>query len=238
MELITNNQINDNIRNIKENIFNYSQQFGRKSKDITLIGVSKYYPANLAMEAVKAGITDLGENRVLDLISKSDELKSVNLFPNWHLIGTLQRKKAKVIVGNTYMIHSVDSFSLLDEISKASQEKNVTSKILLQFNISMEESKHGFLKQEINYIIEELKKTNYSNVELSGIMTMAPLTNDEYIIEDVFASTFEVYNKFKEEINSNEFNVLSMGMSNDYKFAIKHGATHLRIGTAIFGNKI
>ncbi|MHB1483159.1 MAG: YggS family pyridoxal phosphate-dependent enzyme [Saccharofermentanales bacterium] len=229
-------EIHDNILRVREDIARYAAIGNRDVKEITLIGVSKFFPAEAAEDAVKAGLDDLGENRVADLIEKQEILASHDLFPNWHMIGTLQRKKVKQIIGKAALIHSVDTIGLMEEISKRSIEAGIKSPILLQINISHEESKHGFGADDLNGIIEILP--DLAGIELQGFMTMAPLTQDEKILHDVFSGAQELFIKIKGELQSPTFQILSMGMSNDYPIAILHGATHLRIGTAIFGHRI
>lgn len=230
------NNIAQNIKRVQEKISNYAAKYKRDINDITLIGVSKYASVQDTQEAVKAGLKDLGENRVSQLIEKQEILSNNKLYPNWHLIGTLQRKKVRLIIGKCSLIHSVDSLELLDEISKRSSEINIITPILLQLNVSNESTKHGFDPMEINRIIEQVSV--FSGVDLQGIMTMAPLTEDEKIINDVFSKTQELFYQIKQSVNRPSFGILSMGMSNDYHIAIAHGATHLRIGTAIFGARI
>lgn len=232
---MNDNYITRNILRIQEEIHTLAANNNRNINDITLIGVSKYFPAQSAEEAVRAGLKDLGENRVSELIEKREILSTHNLHPNWHLIGTLQRKKVRQVVGKTQLIHSVDSIELLAEISKCSVGIGIKSPILLQLNISKETTKHGFNPDEINEIID--KASYYDGIDLQGIMTMAPLTQDDKIISDVFSKTQELFSNMKQRILSDSFNILSMGMSNDYSIAIKYGATHLRIGTAIFGTR-
>lgn len=225
--------IKQNILNVMENIAKYAALANRDINEITLIGVSKFFPAQTAENAVKAGLDDLGENRVGDLIEKQDILASHDFFPNWHLIGTLQRKKVKQIIGRTALIHSVDTMGLLEEISRRSVEEGIITPVLIQMNTSGEESKHGFYPDDLSSIIEKLH--GLTGADLQGMMTMAPLTQDEKVLHDVFSQTHELFIKMKSEVRSPSFQILSMGMSNDYRIAILHGATHLRIGTAIFG---
>lgn len=228
------NPIAQNIQKIREDIKACALQHHRDPGLITLIGVSKYFPAQAAEDAVKAGLADLGENRVMELLEKRDLLSAHGLHPDWHLIGTLQRKKVKLIVGKTRLIHSVDSVELLAEISKCSLNIGIKSPILLQSNISHEETKHGFDPSEIHGILDRI--SDYPGIDLQGLMTMAPLTQDETVLAGVFSSAQELFNEIRKTAGPS-FRILSMGMSNDYPVAIKYGATHLRIGTAIFGTR-
>jgi pyridoxal phosphate enzyme (YggS family) len=230
---LSENNIAQNIQRIKEEIHTLALFHHRNPDDITLIGVSKFFPALAAKEAVQAGLADLGENRVQELIEKREILSALHLNPNWHLIGTLQRRKVKQIVGKASLIHSVDSLELLSEIARCSAESGIISPILLELNISREETKHGFDLVELEQVIETI--AGYKEVDLQGIMTMAPLTQDQAVLHAVFSEAQETFGKMKSKIRKDSFRILSMGMSNDYPVAIQHGATHLRIGTAIFG---
>ena len=223
-----------NIHNVREDIKALASKYHRDADEITLIGVSKRFPAQAAEEAVKAGLTDLGENRVMELLEKRDGLSAHDLHPDWHMIGTLQRKKVRQIVGKTRLIHSVDSVDLLAEISKCSLDIGIRSPILLQFNISHELTKHGFDPDEIHAVLDRV--ADFPGIELQGIMTMAPFTQDEAVISGVFSKAQEIFIQMQETAGAS-FRILSMGMSNDYPVAIRFGATHLRIGTAIFGTR-
>ena len=230
---MSENSIAQNIQRIKEEIHTLALFHHRNPADITLIGVSKFFPAKAAQEAVLAGLADLGENRVQELLEKREILSALHLNPNWHMIGTLQRRKVKQVVGKTCLIHSVDSLELLSEIARCSAESGITSPILLELNISREEAKHGFDQAELDQVIETV--AGYKEIDLQGIMTMAPLTQDQAVLHAVFSTAEETFGKMKDRIRKDSFRILSMGMSNDYAVAIQHGATHLRIGTAIFG---
>ena len=229
------NSIAQNINRIQEEIRILAVKNHRDPSEITLIGVSKFFPAKAAEDAVRAGLQDLGENRVAELVEKRGILAAENLHPNWHLIGTLQRRKVKLIVGKTSLIHSVDSPELLAEISKCSTEIGITSPILIQLNISQEETKHGFDPEEVRELLDRISE--YQGIELKGIMTMAPLTQDEAVLHAVFSKAERMFHEMKDRVKTDSFRILSMGMSNDYPVAIRCGATHLRIGTAIFGTR-
>ncbi len=206
--------IKDNINSIMKNIGN--------SK---LIAVSKTKPIEMIMEAYEAGIRDFGENKVQELISK------IELLPddiNWHMIGHLQTNKVKDIIDKVYLIHSVDSVKLAKVIDKEAKKKNIIVNILLEINIANEESKYGFNIEEIDKAIMEIN--NLSNVKILGFMCVAPNTDNPSDNRKYFKLMRELGNKYNYEI-------LSMGMSNDYKIAIAEGSTYVRIGTKIFGER-
>lgn len=221
---------------VKSNISEACKASGRSENEITLIGVSKVFPAEYAKAAVLAGLPDLGENRVQELVPKHEILESEGLTPNWHLIGTLQKNKVKYIIGKTKLIHSVDSVELALEIAKRSKASGIVTDILLQTNVSGEESKHGFEPSNLKTAIDELNR--YDSICLKGLMTMAPIEQYEGQAYEVFSKTKEIFDSLKSEVKSTvEWDTLSMGMSQDYKAAIKAGCTHIRIGTAIFGDR-
>lgn len=227
--------ISDNIAAVRESIDDAVKVSGREKGSVTLIGVTKVFPVGYAEAAAVSGLTDLGENRVQELVPKVERFSSLDLDVNWHLIGTLQKNKVKYIIGKTALIHSVNTVELAEEISKRSESNNVTSRILLQANVSGEESKHGFAPHELKPAIDKIMAL--PSIELCGLMTMAPIEEYEGQAREVFAKTRVIYEDLKSYTGLDSWNVLSMGMSQDYKSAVYEGSTHIRIGTAIFGNR-
>jgi PLP dependent protein len=222
---------------VRGRIAQAARQAGRLPDEITLIGVSKFFPAEMARAAVEFGLKDLGENRVQEMLVKIDCLDALGLHPNWHLIGTLQTNKARQVVGRTHLIHSVDSIGLLDEIASRSQRGQQTTSILLQVNTAGEATKHGFEPDDLPAAAE--KALCQPGVRLCGLMTMAPLLADPDDTLPVFDQTRELFEKLRAQIGSQAaFSILSMGMSHDFSQAIRCGATHVRIGTAIFGSRL
>ncbi len=186
------------------------------------------------MAAVQCGLTDLGENRVQEMLGKIDDLSAAGQNPNWHLIGTLQKNKVRLIIGRTYLIHSVDSESLLLEIGRRSAAQGLTTDVLLQVNTAGEETKHGFEPDELTRAAE--LAITVPGIRLRGLMTMAPLLADPNDTLPIFDRTRIFYEQLTDSLKgSTELNCLSMGMSHDYIQAIRCGATHVRIGSAIFG---
>ncbi|MBQ1857682.1 MAG: YggS family pyridoxal phosphate-dependent enzyme [Bacteroidales bacterium] len=227
--------ISDNIAAVRESIDDAVKVSGREKGSVTLIGVTKVFPVEYAEAAAVSGLTDLGENRVQELVPKVERFSSLGLDVDWHLIGTLQKNKVKYIIGKTALIHSVNTVELAEEISKRSESNNVTSRILLQANVSGEESKHGFAPHELKPAIDKIMAL--PSIELCGLMTMAPIEEYEGQAREVFAKTRVIYEDLKSYTGLDSWNVLSMGMSQDYKSAVYEGSTHIRIGTAIFGNR-
>ena len=228
-------KISDNIARVKDSIDEALRVSGREKGSVTLIGVTKVFPVEYAEAAAVSGLTDLGENRVQELVPKVERFSSLDLDVNWHLIGTLQKNKVKYIIGKTALIHSVNSVELAEEISKRSESNNVTSRILLQANVSGEESKHGFAPHELKPAIDRIMEL--PSIEICGLMTMAPIEEYEGQAREVFAKTRVIYEDLKNYTGLESWNILSMGMSQDYKSAVYEGSTHIRIGTAIFGNR-
>ena len=229
------NKISDNILSVKESIEDAERTAGREKGSVTLIGVTKVFPVEYAEAAAMSGLKDLGENRVQELVPKIERFSSLGIDANWHLIGTLQKNKVKYIIGKNYLIHSVNSVELAEEISKRSVSNNVTSCILLQANVSGEESKHGFAPHELKPAIDKI--CNLPSINICGLMTMAPIETYEGEAREVFARTRVIFDDLKEYTGLESWKVLSMGMSQDYKSAVLEGSTHVRIGTAIFGNR-
>ena len=198
--------------------------------DVQLVAVSKTKPVEDILEAYDAGIRDFGENKVQELLSKKDEL------PNdirWHLIGKLQTNKVKYIVGKVSLIHSLSSIKLLEKIELEYGKKNITADVLIQINIGRESSKSGILEEELDQLIEAVEKCK--NIKVKGIMVIIPKGNDEEN-RYYFRKTYDIFKTLK---NSNYKNItmeiLSMGMTHDYKIAIEEGSNLIRIGTGIFG---
>ncbi len=203
----------------------------RKSGHILCILVTKNTSLDLMREAYNLGYRDFAESRVQALLEKKLQLPSDI---NWHFIGPLQSNKVNKIVGQVSLIHSVDSESLAIKIAARSSDLGMTSQILLQVNTSGEESKQGFTEEGCIQAFHVLK--DLAGIEIKGLMTIAPLTQDTKIVRNCFASLRRLRDILAKEKNSLMY--LSMGMSQDYKIAIEEGATHLRIGSLIFSKTV
>lgn len=224
--------IAENLAQIREKIALRCERSGRNPDELKIIAVTKYFGTDTIEEAISAGLTDFGENKAQELKLKFEKLGDK---VTWHFIGTLQKNKVKYAVKTSEFIHSVDSAELAEEIdSRASSLKKV-QKTLLEVNTSSEESKSGLITFDDVFKLTEYC-TNKENLELIGLMTMAPFTDDKHLIRNCFSSL----RTMKEKLNKNGFNKiteLSMGMTNDYEIAVEEGATMLRIGSAIFGER-
>ncbi len=218
-----------NIKIVLDKVFNTCSKCGRNYSDIKIIAVSKTQPSDLIIEAVKLGITNFGENKAQELKNKAEK---INIDVIWHFIGHLQTNKVKYIINHAEFIHSVDSIKLADEINFRAERINKKQKIMLEIKTSDEESKFGLqTEDEVFRLLEFCKEKK--NIEVVGLMTMAPFTENEKSIRKSFSSL----RLLKEKLNISGYNLseLSMGMTNDFEIAIEEGATMLRIGTAIFG---
>ncbi|WP_285766528.1 YggS family pyridoxal phosphate-dependent enzyme [Peribacillus sp. SI8-4] len=218
----------DNLNNIEEKINLACENSGRRREDIKLIAVTKYVSVERAKEALEAGISDLGENRDEGLLNKYEVLKDK---PNWHYIGSLQTRKVKNVIDKVTYIHSLDRISLAEEIQKRAKEP---INCLVQVNVSGEESKHGLDPEAAMGFIEELAA--FDKVNVAGLMTMAPLTDDGQVLRQCFRKLKNLQSEIQDAgLKHAPCTELSMGMSNDFMIAIEEGATMIRIGTALVG---
>lgn len=219
-----------NIENIKIRMAMAAASAGRKPEDVTLVAVTKTVDASCAKEVLQAGVTNLGENRVQVFLDKYEALGTE---PNWHLIGHLQTNKVKYIVGKVQLIHSVDSLHLAQEISKKAEAMSICQDILVQFNISGEESKSGAGADEAKRLFEEL--SHLRGIHIRGLMTMAPLGAPETETRQIFSGLRTLSETIaKEGFENVSMEHLSMGMSGDFEVAIREGATLVRVGSALF----
>lgn len=223
-----------NIQEVLENIKRAALKSGRNPDDIKLIAVTKNFDESRIIEAIDAGIKDLGENRVQELLGKYD---NIDKECNWHLIGHLQTNKVKYIIDKVAMIHSLDSMELAEEIQKRAQKAGRAMDVLVQVNVAQEESKFGISINDTEAFIRKLNVL--PNIKVKGLMTIAPYCDNPEEIRYVFR---DLYKKFidikKENIDNINMAFLSMGMSNDYETAIEEGANIVRVGTAIFGKRV
>lgn len=226
--------IKENIQAVNEKIENAALKSNRHKDDITLLGVTKTVDTDAILEAINCGITNVGENKPQELARKYEAIGDK---VKWHLIGTLQTNKVKYIIDKVSMIHSLDRESLCEEIQKRAEKIDRKIDCLVQVNISKEESKHGL---EVEDAIEFIKNVsnNYKNINIKGLMTMAPFTANEDEIRKVFRGLKDLSLEIKDlNIPRVTMDELSMGMSNDYEIAIEEGATIVRVGTSIFGKR-
>jgi pyridoxal phosphate enzyme (YggS family) len=221
--------IAENLQRLKEKIIAQCETSNRNSNDVKLVAVSKYFGLDAISEANNLGITEFGENKAQEL---RDKYQLIGDKVTWHFIGTLQKNKVKYVIKAASLIHSVDSINLADEINKHSEKLDKVQDILLEIKTSSEETKSG-LEQEEQILKLATHCNSLPGVNLKGLMTMAPNTEDERLIR----KSFSELRNLKDKLNKQGFKLteLSMGMTSDFEIAIDEGATMLRIGSAIFG---
>ncbi|MFQ5728900.1 MAG: YggS family pyridoxal phosphate-dependent enzyme [Waddliaceae bacterium] len=223
----------ENFRQIQREIEDIAKKCGRDPAEITLVAVTKGHSLEHVMPAYEAGCRDFGENRVQEGLSK---ISHAPQDLRWHLIGTLQKNKVRKVIGTFVLIHSVDSLDLAKKLSECSQEKGIVTPILLQANTSGEKAKHGLQPEEWKNNFEKVLRL--PGILVKGLMTMAPLENDEGVIRRCFSNVRELREDLQKIAGEGiKMAHLSMGMTHDYSIAIEEGATILRIGTAIFGER-
>ncbi len=216
--------------NIAENIIKIKNEL---SKDVTLISVSKTRPLEELEEAYIAGARDFGENKVQELVDKTESFHSD---VRWHLIGHLQRNKVKYIVGKVHLIHSLDSIKLLDEIESRYAAHDKIANVLIQINIGRDPNKSGVLEENLEELINACEKCN--NVKVKGLMTIIP-KGDEESSRKLFKKMKKTYDDLAEKhYNNINMEYLSMGMTGDYKIAVSEGSNMVRVGEGIFGKRV
>ena len=223
----------ENYKEVEKRVEETCKRAGRKREEVTLIAVSKTKPVSMIEELLPLNVRDFGENKVQELTAKAEILPSAL---HWHMIGHLQRNKVKYIVDKACIIHSVDSLRLAEEISKAAQKKQVTAKILIEVNVAEEESKFGVRTSELLPLIEAISPL--PNIAIKGLMTIAPYVENpeenRWIFQKLKNLSIDIKGKNFDNVT---MDVLSMGMTGDYEVAIEEGATHVRVGTGIFGER-
>lgn len=225
-------KIHENLDMLEKKIQEICDNCGRKREDVLLIGVTKTRTAEEVNEAVEWGITDVGENKVQEIMDKYDHVPG-NV--RWHMIGHLQTNKVKYIIDKVALIHSVDTLKLAEEINKRAREHNMVADVLIEVNAAGEESKFGTDLEGARKLIADVRE-NCKNVRIKGLMTIAPATDNPEEVRGYFRQLKELFDSYKDIKDENmDFEHLSMGMSGDYAVAIEEGATMIRVGTAIFG---
>ena len=225
--------LKENLANVEKNIEQACKNAGRSRDEVTLIAVSKTKPVEMLQEIYDENIRDFGENKVQELCSKMEQLPSDI---RWHMIGHLQRNKVKYIVGKVELIHSVDTYRLAEEINIQAKKQNVIVPILVEVNIAHEESKFGISAEDAILLVEEISKLE--NIRIKGLMTIAPYVenpeDNRLYFRKIKQLSVDITNK---NIDNVFMEILSMGMTGDYMVAIEEGATMVRVGTGIFGER-
>lgn len=223
----------ENLEQVRKNIELACKEAGRDPKEVTLISVSKTKPVSMLQEAYDAGSRDFGENKVQEIMDKVPQLPSDI---RWHMIGHLQRNKVKYIVDKVALIHSVDSLRLAETIEHEAAKHNVTVPVLIEVNVAQEESKFGLKTEEVLSLVESVAA--FPHIHIEGLMTIAPYVEDPEENRGIFRQLKKLSVDIDaKNINNVNMSVLSMGMTNDYQVAVEEGATMVRVGTGIFGER-
>ena len=222
--------IEQNLKNVEQRIAAAAKKSGRSREDIILVAVTKTHPADMMNEAIKAGVTDVGENKPQEVRDKYTDVLPVR----WHLIGHLQTNKVKYIIDKCCMIHSVDSIKLMDEIEKQAKQHDVSMDILIQVNISGEETKSGITAEELDELL--MHAGELERVKVRGLMTIAPKCEHQEEAAVHFRNMKMLFDETAKKVYKNvSMEYLSMGMSGDFEAAIECGSNMVRVGSAIFG---
>ena len=236
-------KISERIKRVKDTISSACARVGRDPGEVKLVVVTKSAAIEAVKEVIRLGFSDLGENRVQQLKKVSAQIADFFQGPDggsdlpknvsWHMIGHLQRNKVSLVLPIAFLIHSVDTLRLAEEINTSAAKLNLCPKVLLQVNTSNEPQKYGVPIGAATHLAEQIE--TLPNLKLVGLMTMAPLTHNKNVVRTCFVRAGELFIEMRgEKIVSRQFTELSMGMSSDYEIAVEEGATILRIGSAIF----
>jgi len=225
--------VRDNLERVCERIQRAAIKAGRDPAGITIVAVTKTFGPEMILEAIEAGITDIGENRIQEFLKKAE---AVNVPCRWHLVGHLQTNKVNKAVGRFTLIHSVDSLKLAERLSLSSEQRGLVTDILLEINTSGEESKYGF--QPVETVDACGRIAAFPGVRVRGLMTVGPWVTDQAVV----AASFERLVGLKEEVQqSRSDNItmehLSMGMTDDFEIAVELGSTIVRLGRVLFGER-
>ena len=225
--------LKENLANVREKINIACKKVGRNPDEVTLVAVSKMKPLEDIETLLETGQMEYGENYVQELCDKYEKISRP---VHWHMIGHLQRNKVKYIIDKACLIHSVDSLRLAETISQEAVKKNVTASILIEVNVAGEESKFGVAPNDTEELIEKI--SHLSNIQVKGLMTIAPFVENAEENREIFRNLRNLSVDIQEKkFNNVTMNVLSMGMTGDYEVAIEEGATMVRVGTGIFGER-
>ena len=225
--------ISERFNEVSKRVQGAAARSGRDPEEIKLVAVTKTHPASEINEAIAAGATDIGENRVQEILEKIDDVSPVR----WHLIGHLQTNKVKQVIDKVVMIHSVDSLKLAREIDKRAAAAGLKMDVLIEINSAMEETKSGIAAGDLKQLVEDIT-AECGNVRVCGIMCIPPIAEDPEDSRPYFKEAAELFKEMKGwELPPERFapTELSMGMSGDFEVAIEEGATIVRVGSSIFG---
>jgi pyridoxal phosphate enzyme (YggS family) len=219
------------LRSVTERIAAAAARAGRDPSAVRIVAVTKGHPLATAREAAAVGLLDLGENRVQEALGKMDAWPGAPV--RWHFVGHLQRNKAKQVVGRFALIHSLDSVRLADALAEAAAARDLVQDVLVEVNVAGEEQKTGCPAAEVPALVEHASRL--AHLRLRGLMTMAPYTDDVAVQRRAFAGLRELH--FRLSASGFRLEDLSMGMTNDFETAVEEGATMVRLGTVLFGER-
>ncbi len=226
-----NADIASNLRSVNERIHEACERAGRRTGDVTIVGVTKTFGPEVVDSLLEAGVGDVGENRIQEFLDKKP---GVHAACRWHLVGTLQRNKAAKAIGQFELIHSVDRLKLAHTLSRLGEERGITSRILLEVNTSGEMTKHGFSPGEAAATAGEI--ASLPRLSLEGLMTIGPLSDDEAAVRQSFRTLSGLRERIERDIGV-RMPHLSMGMSGDFEIAVEEGATIVRLGRVLLGSR-
>lgn len=218
---------------VRARIAEAARRAGRDPAAITIVAVTKGHPIAAAREALAAGLPDIGENRVQEALEKMEAWPDAPV--RWHLIGHLQRNKAKHAVGRFALIHSLDSVRLAEAVEKEGAAAGLVQDVLVEVNVVREPQKSGVAPEQAELLVARV--ASLPHLKLCGLMTMAPLTGAVALQRETFQGLRELRDRLTVDLRLSTLNVLSMGMSNDFEIAVEEGATMLRLGTVLFGER-
>ena len=222
-----------NIERVREIIAEAAEKSGRTADDVLLLAVTKLHSPEEMNEAIDAGATDIGENKVQEVLEKYDKVKPVR----WHLIGHLQTNKVRQIIDKVVMIHSVDSLHLAREIEKRAEQAGLTMDILIQTDPAAQETKFGVDPADLSVLIRDIA-AECPHIKVRGLMCIAPFCEDPEDTRPFFREVKKIFDRCREEFDGEgnvDMKYLSMGMTNDFRIAVEEGSNLVRVGTAIFG---
>lgn len=226
--------IQEKLTEVRDNIIQSCARAGRSPEEVTLIAVSKTKPVSAIEVAIAAGQTVFGENKVQELCDKREYFQNPAL--QWHMIGHLQRNKVKYLIGKTALIHSVDSLRLAEQIDAGSAKAGAETDILIEVNMAREGTKFGVMPEDAERLIRVVAALPH--VHICGLMTIAPYVAEAEDNRSIFRQMYQLYIDIKDKkIDNVDMKILSMGMTRDYQVAIEEGATMVRVGTGIFGER-
>lgn len=225
--------IKENLMEVEERVQAACHRANRKREEVTLIAVSKTKPVSMIEEVMACGVVDFGENKVQEIVDKEEIIKTPL---NWHMIGHLQRNKVKYIIDKVCLIHSVDSMRLAEQINEEAKKHGIIANVLVQVNIAKEDTKFGIMEEEVEPFVHAL--SSLGNIKVQGLMTIAPFVENAEENRIHFSNLRKLCIDIKtKNIDNINMDILSMGMTGDYEVAIEEGATMVRVGTGIFGQR-